>query len=233
MGITNFSKSLIEKALQIKPDIKSVIELGSQNDYTTGEANPPFANNLYKQFGVSRYACIDLAGDNNSIKIDLSEAIPEFTKSEGGRPQYQHNSFDLVTDFGTSEHVVKMSEYESIPFHEGHINSIYPKGEVTEEQIAQGYYNCWLNKFNLCKVGGLIISENPLTGNWPEHGYSYLGVGFYDELCSMSDLEGIEQGFEAAMGNTQSGWNYWSVLKKTGSKFPPFEQFQTLPIFRK
>lgn len=218
MGITVFSKSLIQKAIQIKPDIQSVIELGSQNDYTVASDKPPFANGLYSSLGINDYFCIDLAGDNDAWKLDLSKKIPDA-------------NFDLVTDFGSSEHIVQMKEYQSIPFHEGHINSIYPIGEP--ENIELGYYNGWLNKFSICKAGGIIISENPMTGHWPEHGYSYLGADFYKELCKIADLELVEDGLEAAMGNTTSGINVWSILKKTGSNFPTFEEFQTLPIFKK
>lgn len=221
MGITLFSKSLIEKALKVKPDIKSVTELGSQNDYTTGEQNPPFANELYKKLGIEEYWCIDLAGDNHAIKFDLSKVLAK--EADGG--------FDLVTDFGTSEHIVQMTDYEKVSFHNGHINSIYPKGEI--KSIEQGYYNCQLNKFNLCKIGGIVISENPMTGHWPGHGYSYISPEFYFKLCDITGYEYIESGTEAAMGNTVNGVNVWSVLKKYNETFPSFEQFSELPVFRK
>lgn len=220
MGITSFSFELIKRTKLQNMEIKSVIELGSQNDYTTNEPNPPFANNLYKKLGIDHYACIDLAGDNGAFQLDLSGAIKV------------DDPYNLVTDFGTSCHVVKMVSHTSVAFHNGHINSIYPDNEPAKNDIAEGYYNCWLNKFNLCKDGGIIISENPLTQNWENHGYSYLGENFYDELAKVSDLEIIEQGKEAAMGNTTDGWNIWSVLKKTGNHFPSFEDFNKLPIFR-
>lgn len=225
MGITLFSKSLIEKALEYKPDIKSVIELGSQNDYTTGEENPPFANELYKSLGVNIYSSIDLAGDNYSYKVDLSNKMMIEPFTDNSKPE----PYDLVTDFGTSEHIVAANGFTTISFHGGHINSVYPSGV---RSIEIGYYNCWLNKHNLLRVSGLMINENPLTGNWPLHGYSYLSKHFYDEFCKVSDYEIIEQGEEPATGNTIDGWNKWAILKKTGNKFPPFEEFNNLPIFR-
>lgn len=218
MGITHFSHSLIKRTKLNNLDIKSVLELGSQNDYTTNEATPPFANELYRRLGIEHYICIDLAGDNNAFRWDLSN------------PQELQSNADLVTDFGTGEHCVEMTDYEITPFLGGYINSIYPTGEI--KSIEKGFYNLWLNKHNFLKVGGFMINENPLTGNWPNYGYSYLGKNFYDELCKISDYQIIEQGEEAATGNDIDGWNKWAILKKAGEKFPSFEEFTKLPIFR-
>ena len=217
MGITTFSFDLLKRTKLRHLDLKSVCELGSQNDYTVGAENPPFANELYKRLGFNEYTCIDLAGDNNAIEYDLSKYLNHSTK------------YDLVTDFGTSEHIVLSDGYIKTSFNGGNINSVYP---MVVENIQQGYYNCWLNKHNLLKEGGLMINENPLTGNWPEHGYSYLGENFYNELCKIADYEIIEQGTHAAMGNTENGWNIWAVLKKTGDKFPNFDEFNRLAVFK-
>lgn len=215
MGYTQFDIDLVEKYLH---NVKSVLDFGSQNDYSTGLEKPPFISEWYKLKRID-YTCIDLAGDNNSLKLDLSEVLPTPVK------------FDLVCDIGTSEHCVQMNEYESIPFQDGYINSIYPKGEI--KSIEQGYYNCWLNKHNLCKVGGLIISENPLTGHWPEHGYSYLTESFYKELESFTDFEILELGRNAGSGNYETGMNVYCVIKKHGDKFPVFELFKHLSYFVK
>jgi hypothetical protein len=210
MGITNFSVSLLEKAVeQYRP--KTVIELGSQNLYTTIEVNPPFADTWYRSNGFEEYACIDLAGDNGAITWDLSRPLPRFME------------YDLVTDFGTSEHCVQMEVFESVAFHGGHINSIYP---VEIKDIEEGYYNCWLNKFNLCKTGGYIISENPKTGHWPEHGYTYVDFNTYWQLSRVSGLYIVEIGEHPASGNTTDGYNIWCIMKKVENHFPDFATFK-------
>lgn len=215
MGITAFSVSLIEGAINaVHPN--TVIELGSQNLYLTNADPPPFASSWYIHHGFHCYECIDLAGDNYAWKIDLSQPIDK-------PPQ-----FDLVTDFGSSEHVVQMSEYTKSSFHEGRINSIYPSGEIISIEI--GYYNCWLNKFNLCKIGGAILSENPKTGNWPGHGYSYIDMDFYKKLELMADVKIMALGEHGAMGNWKDGVNVYSILKKTGERFPDLETFKALPL---
>lgn len=230
MGYTKFTCDLIERYLN---GVKSVVDLGSQNDYRTVSEKPPFVSEWYKEKGVE-YSCIDLAGDNGALKFDLSNYFQwsKKTSNKGDFGEYEEMLFDLVADVGTSEHIVAADHYQVSSFHDGHINSIYPKENPTGEEIKKGYYNCWYNKFNLCKENGLIISENPLTKNWPEHGYSYLGADFYDELCKVADLEIIEQGLEPATGNTADGWNIWCVLKKTGDKFPSPDEFNKLPIHR-
>jgi hypothetical protein len=90
MGITSFSIELIEKH---KADSKNVCELGAQNLYDKDYGfNFPYADTYYKANGIE-YTCIDLNGENGALKIDLE------------KPQKFTGVYDLVTDFGTSEHV--------------------------------------------------------------------------------------------------------------------------------
>lgn len=213
MGYTTFTKKLILTATT-KTTVQSILDLGSCNDYDIGGDKPPFISKWYESIGI-RYACIDLAGDNGAMKLDLSGPIVT--------PQ----RWDLVVDAGTSEHVVVMKGHHSVAFHEGHINSIYPT-EV--EDIESGYYNCWLNKFNLCRMGGVIVSENPKTEHWKDHGYTYIDQSFYDLLSVMANLEIIELGEHGAMGNWETGVNIYSILKKTGSRFPSPKQFKNFPL---
>ena len=56
--------------------------------------------------------------------------------------------FDIVTDFGCMEH------------------------------LDGGMYQFNKNIHDACKVGGIIIRENPKTGHWPEHGSNYIDMDF-------------------------------------------------------
>lgn len=217
MGYTTFTKILVKNAI-MRHDIpiESVLDYGSQNDYDIGGDKPPFISDWYKGLGVS-YDCIDLAGDNNAHALDLAYEIK--------KPVV----WDLVVDAGTGEHLVQMEGYHTVAFHEGYINSVYPT-EV--KNIELGYYNGWLNKFKFCRVGGLIISENPKSGHWKDHAYSYIETDFYVKFVSMADLKVVDLGEHGAMGNWETGINVYSVLKKTGEKFPTFEEFSKLPIYK-
>src|ERR1700688_3758073 len=216
MGYTQFTIDLISRHLE---GVKSVLDYGSQNVYAgVYDPNyPPFASEWYDIKGI-RYTCIDLAGDNGALQLNWSYPI---------NPD---RLYDLVVDSGSSEHSIQTSEYDSVAFHNGHINSVYPKGEPTPDEIAKGFYNCWLNKHNFCKIGGLIISENPHTGNWPGHGYTYITEGFYHFLSVGADYQIIELGTHAAMGNTKDGLNVYSVIRKTSETFPTFDEFQVIPV---
>lgn len=91
MGITDFSVTLLNKVIdQYHP--KNVCELGSQQTYVAGERYGQFANWYYTLKGITEYYCIDLNGENEAIKIDLSEEI-------------RTSPFELVTNFGTAEHI--------------------------------------------------------------------------------------------------------------------------------
>jgi hypothetical protein len=213
MGYTKFTKELVQKVLD-NNKIESVVDLGACNDYEIGGSKPPYISEWYSGKGIF-YKCIDLGGDNQAIPLDLAYQFEVF------------HPYDLVVDAGTSEHVVKMGSYETVAFHEGHIHSIYP---IEVENIDEGYYNCWVNKHNLLKVGGVMVNENPLTNNWRGHGYSYLGGAFYHDLKKYSHYEIIELGTHASMGNSVDGWNIYAVLVKRSERFPTFEEFKTFNI---
>lgn len=215
MGICSSDIQLIEKALEVKPDIKTVCELGSQNLYIGNKEIPPFASEWYKSKGLT-YKCIDMAADNDAIVMDLSKPIV-----------IPYNPFDLITDFGTAEHVVAGVEMKNHFFENVNINSMYPTRIPTNDEIALGFYNCWKNKHNLLAVDGLMINVNPKTGNWPDHGYTYLTKNFYTKLAELMGYEIIHLEDHPAMGNTISGWNVCCILKKTTDReFISFEEFQ-------
>jgi hypothetical protein len=218
MGVTAHDVDLLERTLQLKPLIKSVTELGSQNLYVNGEQDPPFASEWYKARGL-KYACIDLGGDNGAWRFDLSEDIVEKLKSQN--TTIDQNA-DLITDFGTSEHVVQMEKFTSVPFHNGYINSIYPDGV---KDVKLGFYNCWLNKHKLLNAGGAMVNVNPKTGHWPGHGYSYYTQDFYKELCKIAGYKILLLEEHAAMGNTTDGVNVVCILEKVSEKFPTFDEF--------
>lgn len=217
MGYTITEVDLIRPFLS--PGI-SVIDMGAQCDYTTGATDPPFISEWYKRMGVTDYTCVDLAGGNNALKVDLSKIL------------FWGESFNIVVDCGTGEHLVMCDEYITVPFHDGYIHSVYPE-ESTITDKRRGFYNFWVNKHRLCKTGGKMISINPETGSWPDHCYHWINIDFYHRLVEISGYTLYAAYRSAAMGNTISGWNVVSVLEKKSESFPTYEQFLTLPIFDK
>lgn len=241
MGVTSSDIELIKLALHHKPDIKSVMEMGSQNAYLpdTDPNKPPFASEWYRARGIE-YSCIDMAGDNGAFVADLSKPLviinkegsaiePTEDPSHGG----EEIKFDLVTDFGTSEHLVAGVEMKNHFFENVNINSVYPVRVPTLEEIKLGYYNCWKNKHDLLKLGGIMISVNPKTGNWPDHGYTYINKDFYSTLAAAMGYEIYWLNENPAMGNPNAV-NIECVLRKNiDNEFMLFEDFQLIEKFFK
>lgn len=195
MGYTSFTKTLVQGIIdEYRP--KSVVDLGSQNDYSYPTLPAPYISDWFRDQWIE-YGCIDLNGENAAAVKDLSEV---FTKPDGIR-------YDMVCDIGFSEHVGD-------------------NGKFGWEAI----YNCWVNKHNLLKIGGIMVNENPATQNWPGHGFSFYTADFYLGLCKMTKYKLLEIGRQAAMGNVTDGWNIFSVLEKVSDEFVSLEQFKTLPL---
>ncbi len=180
MGLTKLSKervmrTIVWKSQEDKETVGTVIELGAQNLYDKAYPEKVYAKDFYVYELNMLYQCIDLNGDNLALKVDLEKPIKPF------------GQFDLVTDFGTSEHI-------------------------------QNLHQCWTTIHSLCKVGGMIICENPKVDNWEGHGYNYRTKRFYEQLAKAMDYQIIEIREEPAMGNEIDGWNICCILKKLSDK---------------
>ena len=191
MGITDFSLLILNK--YVKANDK-VLELGAQNLYASEFEGSPYADLYYKR-KQCKYTCLDLNEENNALNLDLATKL-------------SLDKYNVVTDFGTSEHV-----------------------GINGKHDAKAFYNCWLNKHNACEVGGLIISENPKTGNWPGHGFNYVTENFYRKLAEYNGYEILEIGEHPAMNNIENGWNIYCVLRKTQDKFMTLTNFKKLEFY--
>lgn len=203
MGITNFSISLLDEIMDVlKPTC--ICELGDQFLYTNDSNYGRYADEYYfRKESVGMYLCIDLNGNNNAWVVDFSKDISD----ELVNGVSVMGTFQLVTDFGFGEHCGI-------------------DGRFSWEAI----YNVWRNKFLLCEIGGVVVSENPLSGFWEGHGFNYHTVEFYHELDVCSGLKLTKVGTCCAMGNCETGQNVFAVQTKISDEFPSFEVFKTLSI---
>lgn len=188
MGITGFSLDLLNKHNLTRSGLK-VLELGCQNLYNNenyGEVSNPY----FKAKGQD-IDSIDLEGCNDSSIVNLDNPIDK---------DYI-NKYDVVTNFGTSEH-------------------------------CEDLYQTFKNIYDACRVGGIIVNENPKTGNWPGHGNHYLTTLFYKQYAQDMGLVIVDIGEHAAMGNKNDGWNVFCVLKKSNKvKFVSRETFENYTYF--
>lgn len=169
-----------------------MLELGDQQMYchhNVPEASA--AKSYFEQLGV-QHTSIDLNGELGALPLDLSQRIE--------RPEWV-NGFDVVTDFGTSEHVGKGLEK---------------------------LYNCRENVHRFCRPGGIMIFMNPKTGNWPGHGYHYFTMAHYLRLAPLAQYEALEVSEHPTLGNSTDGWQIHAAFRKTADNpFPSFEEFKT------
>lgn len=162
------------------------------------------AQNMYDQPGKAPYA----SGWYESKKIKYTSI--DVSKENGAldldltKPIKDLGEFDLVTDAGTGEHC-------------GRSNA--------------DFYQVMKNIHTLCKIGGIVIRENPKTGNWPGHGFHYMTEDFYREFEKVSGYKILKLGQHPAMGNTTDGWNIYCVMQKVEDRFPTKKVFATLPYF--
>jgi len=112
-------------------------------------------------------------------------------------------SFDFISQHGTLEHV----------------------------ESREGFYLAFKHLHEVLEMGGIIVHENPKTGNWPGHGNHYLTQDFYIQLAKLMDYDIVAIGENCAMGNCNDGYNIYAVLRKRKEEFISMEEFNKLPIF--
>lgn len=189
MGITEKSLNRLSKFNCLDKGIK-MCELGAQNIYSNNLYGT-IAKDYFNSLGI-KHDSFDIVVHQNCEFIDLREPIKEEFVG----------IYDVVTDFGTTEHV------------------------------DGNYYQALKNIHDLCKVGGLIVRENPKTGHWPKHGFNYLNIDFYLKLSQLCGYEILDLQEEFAMGNYIDGCNISVVLKKVNNnKFISKEQFFELDYY--
>lgn len=157
-----------------KKDIK-ILELGNQfmnlQDCQNVTAKEYFTDKGY------RHTSWDINGLDGAIQIDL--------RSELLHPENEKYKNDVVTDFGTLEH------------------------------LTHGLINGLKNVFYQCKVGGYMLHKNPKTGNFPGHGHYYFTEHFWMQYAQFNNLEIVDLYEHPIYHNTKDGWEIIAVLKKT------------------
>tara|TARA_R110000803_G_scaffold27700_1_gene64586 strand:+ start:1368 stop:1994 length:627 start_codon:yes stop_codon:yes gene_type:complete len=154
------SQLIFERFSKYLKDCNSVLELGNQT--FVRECIDKYPEKLigfshttpvkkYVENKNIKHTSIDITGLDGSIPIDLnSSEIPLKEK------------FDLVTNFGTSEH------------------------------IEPNQYEAFLHIHNLCKIGGLMIHEVPHVGFWEGHCKFYYDEAFFKKLAEDNNYSIVE-----------------------------------------
>jgi hypothetical protein len=164
-------------------------------------------------------------GDQN---IYFGDDYGKYAKPMFQKMGVDHISIDLGTQIGGAVEA-DLSKPIDRPW-ENYFDVITNAG--TSEHVSS-LYECFKSVHKFCKVGGVMIHENPKTGSWPGHGYHYMTEAFYREFSKLMNYELLEAGEHPAMGNIKDGWNIYSVLRKKEDKeFISEKEFNKLD-FRK
>ncbi len=97
MGLTGHSYELMMRYAK-KGD--SILELGNQTIYFGEDYGKP-AKPMFEKAGF-KHTSIDINGQDGAIPLNLSSTILSFNDNV---TEYELLGYDIVTDFGTSEHV--------------------------------------------------------------------------------------------------------------------------------
>ena len=178
------SSSVLNLVLSLYKDqyfekFNSVIELGSQHLSANGddvafvinnltqkneikEGDIKIAKNVYKSIGFSIYKCIDPDRRHDALNFDLNEDIEK---------QGFNEQFDLVTNFGTSEHC--FNQYHCFM----NIHNLCKEGGIMvhglpfQGGLNEGFFNYQPNFFfclasaNGYKILGIYINYDGFAGD--------------------------------------------------------------------
>ncbi len=99
-----------------------------------------------------RHVSVDMNGLNGALPLDLRKPL-------------ELGTFDMVTNFGTSEHV--------------------------SEKNYEGQIACWCNIMGAMHIGSVLVSVGPKPGvsKWRSHGRWYAEELFYSQLAFLNGLE--------------------------------------------
>jgi len=165
MGYTQFSKDKVKGIIDaVAP--KSVLDFGSQNDFSGSDLPAPYISEWYAGLNI-KYTCIDVNSENGALVIDLTKPIKE-----------KLGKFPLVVDCGVLEHLEIDSKFDWKAIYNGWKNKhslcevggyIYSENPKTGSWPGHGY-NYHTQEFytELIKVAGyeiIELGEHPACGN--------------------------------------------------------------------
>jgi|19_taG_2_1085344.scaffolds.fasta_scaffold13313_3 hypothetical protein len=150
-------------------DLSSIkmLELGNQHIKKSVQAvikkKTVTAKKYFKSKGIG-YTSVDFNGENGSIIHDLGDPI---------RNKEWIDSFDVVTNMGTSEHVSPI----------------------------QSQYECFKNIHVCCKTGGIMLHSVPEFGSCKDHCPVYYTLDFFRNLAEKNSYRIIHLGKIIKNGN--------------------------------
>ncbi|CAK0776620.1 putative Methyltransferase domain-containing protein [Azospirillaceae bacterium] len=206
MGITDKTWKIVEPYLQ-PLNGKTMLELGNQQFYPAGD----LAKIWFEKRGVAHIS-VDLGLNSDHGKYP-PDYVADLTKD---LPRRINKRFDIVTDFGTCEHMnmCKCPQPKSC-CHPRAVNAI-------------ALYFARRNMREHCRSGGIMVFDNPAAGYWPGHGFHYFTEEHYTLLARQLGDTLLHLSTESVgHGNTQDK-NITAVIRRSNVKFPPLNEYKRL-----
>ena len=142
----------------------NIMELGDQRMKWHPDGT---AKNFFLNSGAKEHISIDINGRNGALIMDLSKDIVV------ERPEWKSH-FDLVTNYGTAEHVMN------------------------------GIYECFKNIHNFCRLGGIIINDGPPATCCPWHSPYHYYPHFFGELAKKNKYKILLSDSRVVVGRRRS-----------------------------
>ena len=159
------------------------INLNIDGEHVNGIGSQQFFKNITT-------VSIDINGENGSLPLDLSKAIPV---------KDMPKEADILTDFGTLEHV----------------KSLYFGLKNSFNLLKSGGLAIHVNPLS----GGYVAN----------HGYHYFNEGFWVAYCDLAKLNLVESYVQAAYHNEETGREQYAIYEKQSkSKFPTKKEFDKI-----
>lgn len=154
MGIGKYDLKIIDilRDGSLIPAGARVMEIGAQqlNDGADLPLDAPYARDLWKSWGY-KYACIDIDGSPDALPLDLN-----YDKA----PLFHRGKYDLVTNFGTTEHIANQLNAFEVIHDLTKVNGI-----MLHNVPAQGYHTHGLVNYTL-KFFWMLARSNNYKWHW-------------------------------------------------------------------
>ncbi len=199
MAICKYQRDYIKEFALPKTEGKKMLELGDQilNPFLAEEVGFKVAKPYYKSLGYD-HTSVDMNGKNGSVRHDLTKPRAEF-----------NNKFDIITNHGTSEHVIDQ----------------YTVFKNLHEWGAEGCV--------YAHVVPLDAEEHKaiLGRPFPKHGFWEYSIKFWVELAKACGYELVSATTDVRNPAVKYPVNHYSsgsYIKSPGSKFVEKAEFNEL-----
>ena len=148
-----------------------------------------------------RHISLDINGEDGAISLDLSRPL-------NASLLYLQGKCDIVTNFGTTEHV---GESEYLEEHE----------RLNRMDVWTSQYHAFRNIHSLARNdGGIIINMVPAAGCWPLHGAVEYEPRFFHALAQMAryDVRNLSLHRPDHDWSAQEEQLFWKLLREALAK---------------